>query len=212
MKDPKLKHDLVLFDFDGTLADSLPWLSGATARLAQAFNFRVPPPDEIERLRDGGPNNILSAMGIPLWKMPRIAAAMRKMMAEDVATIRLFDGIEGFIRRLHARGVRLGIVSSNGEANVRTVLGPATAKLFQRYECGVSLLGKAAKLRRAVKLAKAEHALYVGDEIRDFEAAEKAPMPFGAVGWGFSTVTAFEKRQPRVIFRSIHEMEDYLTG
>jgi phosphoglycolate phosphatase len=136
------------------------------------------------------------------------------MMADDISAIRLFDGIDAVLRQLHERGGQLGIVSSNSEANVRTVLGPATAKLFRHYECGISLLGKASKLRRATKLAgiPIENALYVGDEIRDFEAAEKIGMPFGAVGWGMATVSAFEKRGPCAIFRTLSEMEEYLVS
>ena len=210
----KLKHDLVLFDFDGTLADSLTWLSGAMAKLAEQFRFRLPGPVEIERLRDGPPAGILSGMGIPMWKLPRIAMAMRRMMADDITSIRPFEGTQAALRRLHQHGVHLGIVSSNSESNVRTVLGAATANLFGHYECGVSLMGKASRLRRATKAARIpiDNALYVGDEIRDLEAAGKIGMAFGAVGWGVSTVAAFEKRRPCAIFRTLSEMEKYLTS
>jgi phosphoglycolate phosphatase len=149
-----------------------------------------------------------------MWKMPRIAAAMRRMMAEEIASIRLFEGTGPFLRRLHQRGSLLGIVSSNSEANVRTVFGKDTAELFRHYECGISMLGKASKLRRAAKLTgiPIENTLYVGDEIRDFEAAKKVGMPFGAVGWGLSTVVAFDKLKPRAVFRTLAEMEEYFTS
>jgi phosphoglycolate phosphatase len=136
------------------------------------------------------------------------------MMSDEIATIRLFDGMEAFFQRLKEGGVQLGMVSSNSESNIRTVLGAENARLFRHYECGVSLLGKAAKLRRAARRADCpiDRTLYVGDEIRDLEAADKAGIPFAGVGWGFATVQAFQKRNPRAVFRTIEEMGDYLVS
>ncbi len=63
----------------------------------------------------------------------------------------------------------LSIVSSNARANVERLLGLDLAAVIARYACGVSLFGKAARIRavvRAMKVTPAQ-ALYVGDEIRD---------------------------------------------
>ncbi len=208
-----MKHDLALFDFDGTLADSLPWFRGATERLAARFNFQVAPAADLERYRHRDASTLISELKLPLWKVPRVVTAVRRLMAEEIDQIQLYAGIADFCRHAAARGLRLGMVSSNSEENVRAVLG-AAGKHFACFECGASLLGKAAKLRRAARRVGTplERTIYIGDELRDLNAAEKADMPFGAVTWGWSPRPAFEPRRPTAIFDHVRAMEEYLLG
>lgn len=209
-----LKHELALFDFDGTLANSLGWIRRATQRLADEFGFKRMTDEEMDRFRDSSPATILSGFGIPLWKMPRIATAMRRLMAEECDQIRLYEGIERFLQTAGERGLRLGMVSSNSEENIRVILGVANAGKFDVFECGASLLGKASKLKRAAKKAgvPVAQSIYIGDEIRDLEAAAKVGMPFGAVAWGFCRMTAFAQHRPAARFGNVVEMERYLCG
>lgn len=207
-----MKHDLALFDFDGTLADSLPWFHQATQRLAARFNFKAVPTEELEAYRYRDASNLMSELNLPLWKVPRVVTAVRRLMAEEIHKISLFAGIKDFCRHAESQGLRLGIVSSNSEDNVQTALGPETCARFACFECGASLLGKASKLRRAARRAGTpiDRTIYIGDELRDLTAATKAGMPFGAVTWGWSPRPAFAPHQPTAIFDTIAEMEDYL--
>jgi phosphoglycolate phosphatase len=114
------------------------------------------------------------------------------MMQENAHAIRLFDGIADALRHLHDRGVLLAVVSSNSEHNVRTVLGPELTALIRRFDCGMSVFGKASRIRAVVRscgVAPAD-ALYVGDQATDAEAAHKAGVAFGAVHWGYATIEA----------------------
>jgi phosphoglycolate phosphatase len=209
-----MRHELVLFDFDGTLADSLGWVAGAMDRLAVRMNLPRMSPEALERYRESSPASIMSGMGIPLWKIPRIVTEMRRMMNEDIGTIRLFPGVEEFVHRMRGCGVKLGVVSSNSEENVRRVLGPELAGQFVVMGCGASILGKPPKLRRAAREAGVplERTLYVGDELRDLEASAKAGMEFAAAGWGFTRPETFRARAPLAVFLSIAEMSDYLAA
>lgn len=72
---------------------------------------------------------------------------------------------------------------------MRRVLGPDTAALFDDYECGTDLFGKAAKIERLLKRhdTAPERFLLVGDEMRDIDAARKAGS--GSVPWPGATTT-----------------------
>jgi phosphoglycolate phosphatase-like HAD superfamily hydrolase len=72
---------------------------------------------------------------------------------------------------LAAAGIGLAVVSSNDEANVRRILGPAAAPVG-RFLCGAGLFGKAAAFRRIRRQSglPASRILAVGDEVRDIEA------------------------------------------
>ncbi len=209
-----MKQDLALFDFDGTLADSLPWFHEATRRLAARFNFKVVPTEELEAYRYRDASNLMAELNLPLWKVPRVVTAVRRLMAEEIHKISLFAGINEFTQRAEGKGLRLGIVSSNSEDNVRTALGRETSARFVCFECGASLLGKASKLRRAARKTGTtfDRTIYIGDELRDLTAATKAGMPFGAVTWGWSPRPAFAPLKPAAIFDTIAEMERYLLG
>jgi phosphoglycolate phosphatase len=88
--------------------------------------------------------------------------------------------------------VRLAVVSSNAEHNVRTVLGPELARLVCCFECGMSVFGKARRIRAVLRgqgVLPAD-AIYVGDQGTDAEAARKVAVDFGAVHWGYATIEA----------------------
>jgi phosphoglycolate phosphatase len=134
-------------------------------------------------------------------------------MASRIGEIALFDGIRDVLRAAAANGIRLAIVSSNSEANVRRVLGPDAA-LFGRYECGAALFGKPRKLRRAAQAigVPAGRVLCIGDEVRDIEAARAAGMHAGAVGWGYARPDVLRSRGPQRMFDKVADLAQLLQG
>jgi phosphoglycolate phosphatase len=198
-------YKLVIFDFDGTLADSLGWMATEVRPLARRFGFREVSDEEIAMLRGRGNREILRYLNVPAWKLPLIAAHMRKRFAQDAEAIRLFPGAKALLRRLAGDGVILGVVSSNSEANVKRILGPEVAALVGYYECGTSIFGKAARFRRLVKRARvtSDQALCIGDEARDIEAAKAAGLASAAVVWGYATRELLAARKPTWMFDSL---------
>ena len=145
-----MNYKLVIFDFDGTLADTLPWFAGLLNEIADRYGFKRVEPHEYDTLRGFTPKEISEYLGVPLWKAPLIGADLRRRMAHDIDRISLYPGMEQALRELWDGGATLAVVSSNAETNVRTVLGREIAALIDDYECGVSLFGKAPKLRKVI--------------------------------------------------------------
>jgi phosphoglycolate phosphatase len=115
------EYRLVILDFDGTLADSLPWLINILNDVARRYRFRQVTYAEIAALRNNNTREILRYMRIPRWKYPFIAKHVRSL-SED-APICLFPDAATLLRELKAQGYLLAIVSSNSEKVVRRVLG-----------------------------------------------------------------------------------------
>jgi len=207
-----LKYPLVIFDSDGTLADTLPWMRSVFNELADEYGFKKVAVEDYERFRDLHGRALLKALGLPLWKLPRVVSGMRRKMALHIGEFALFAGIEEVLHRLSAAGIRLAIVSSNSRENVERILGPQNARLIAHFACGVSMFGKAAKIRAVVQASglPAGEALYIGDEIRDAEAARKAGIAFGAVAWGQHSLAALRAQSPDELFRSVPEIADKL--
>src|SRR5689334_22096547 len=116
-----MKYRLVIFDSDGTLADTLPWMRSQFNELAVEHGFRRVEPHEYERFRDLHGTALLRELGLPLWKLPRVVSAMRRRMTEHTGEFTLFPGISETLARLTKAGLQLAMVSSNSRANVERV-------------------------------------------------------------------------------------------
>lgn len=207
-------YRLVIFDFDGTLADSAGWVLHALTDVAGIYNFRRISADEAAMLRGWDNRAIIRYLGVPFWKLPAIARHMRARMAAEADRILLFPGAEGTLRGLVEAGATLAIVSSNAEGTVRRILGPALSAEIAAFECGASLFGKARRFRRVLRRLGVPpgEAIAIGDEGRDIEAARAAGIDTGAVTWGYATAALLATRRPTVTFERMDELAPRLLG
>lgn len=197
-----MRYRLLIFDFDGTLADTFPAFLRAFQEAIPRFGLPAVGPEELARLRGMEAKEIIRFLKLPLWKVPRVGKFVRERMAAE--PLRLFPGMEEILPTLATSGTTLAIVSSNSEANIRTVLGTKLAHLFNTFACGVSLFGKAARFRQVLKRTDlpAAETLTIGDELRDAKAAQAAGIAFGAVAWGYTEVTALQQSAPAAVFHT----------
>ncbi|MDE5452063.1 HAD hydrolase-like protein [Bradyrhizobium sp. CSA112] len=209
---PTTRYRLAIFDFDGTLADSLPWFRSSFDDMVARFNLTPVPAEEMEGLRGLTAREIMARLNVSTWQLPAIVSDMRKRKLAAASEISLFPGIPAMLTELQRLGIRTAIVSSDGEASVRQVLGPTTA-LITRFDCGAAVFGKHWKFRRVARKlgAKPSETICIGDEIRDIEAAKAAEMDSGAVTWGYALPTALQAAGPTYLFNSINEMTERLA-
>lgn len=141
-----MKYRLILFDFDGTLADSLPWFVRTFNQVAEKYGFKRIEPGNLEAVRRMGPASLLKYLEVPRWKLPLIAVHMRRLMARDIMEIRRFEGVNPSLAKLSHHGIMLALVTSNSLENVGRVLGLETLDLIPYRECDVGMFGKASRI------------------------------------------------------------------
>jgi phosphoglycolate phosphatase len=185
----------VLFDLDGTLADTAPDLGRALNRLRAA---RQLPPLPVEHLRphaSSGARGLIKA-GLDIERgHPEYDALRESFLAHYerelcVGTI-LFPGIAGLLAELDSRAVPWGVVTNKAERFTRPLM--QLLGLERRAACIVSgdttlnLKPHPDSLlyaSRSMDVAP-ERCLYLGDDLRDVEAARAAGMIPVAVRWGY---------------------------
>jgi phosphoglycolate phosphatase len=203
-----MERRLLIFDFDGTLADTFDLFLDVFDEAAALYRFEPFDRKNQDYLRTLDARSILQYHRVPTWKLPVIAQTTRKLMERHVETIRLFAGIESTIANLHRRGATLALLSSNSRSNAIRVLGREAASHFDYLECGVSIFVKRAKLRNLLARSgfAAADSILIGDEIRDAQAANRIGVTFGAVSWGYTAIETLLKAGAREYFSSPSEL------
>lgn len=183
---------LMIFDFDGTLADSFGFFLSVQRTLAERHGFRAVQADEVDAARRLSTRALLKASGLRSWRVPLVAADFIGLM-RAAPPVALFPGIAEVLKTLHAGGTRLAVVSSNSVENVQRALGPELSARFARIDGGAHLLGKQRALRGVLRGTghAASHAVYVGDQVADWDAARAVGLPFAAVAWGYAHPEVF---------------------
>lgn len=207
-----MKYKLIIFDFDGTLANTFPFALDVMDQVVEKFGLKKIDRSEIDALRHLDARNVMKHFDVPLWKVPAISHHVMGLFGEQIHLLSLFDGVDQLLKDLSNQGIKLGVVTSNSYENVCKILGPENAALIEYYECGVRLFGKQTKLKKVLKQSgfEAEDAICIGDEIRDIQAAQKVHIPFGAVGWGFTNIEALKALDPAEVFVTVSEIAQKL--
>ncbi len=177
----------VIFDFDGTLVDSLPTILEIFNDMS-VLDHKLTDKD-IQTLRNLPPIAAAKHLGIPLWRAPGLLVRGRAALAHRLTDLELFPGMADVLTQLDADGHKLYVISSNSLGNVRIFLKHQGVKRhFQKLYGGVGIFGKATVLKRVMKVHQLDPAetFYVGDETRDVEAAKKAKVRSVAVTWGYN--------------------------
>src|SRR5688572_4236065 len=94
----------LLFDFDGTLADSKNVAISVINQLAGKYNFRQIVPEELEALRSQPIRKRCRTLGLPLYKLPFMAGALLQAYNQQAGQVALFEGIGEMLLQLKNSG------------------------------------------------------------------------------------------------------------
>lgn len=196
----------IIFDFDGTIADSFE----LALEIAAGLTDRTRIDDaEVQRLRHMPLAKVIRELHIPITRLPRLLLDGRRLMHERISEVHTFAGIPEALKTLHEAGNHMLVISSNSEQNVRSFL---RANNLEQYFDGVygsaALFNKASALKRVIKRNRidSDNCYYVGDEVRDVVGATKAGVTPVAVAWGYQAPEAFAEHQPFALVTNPQEL------
>jgi len=204
----------LIFDFDGTIADTL----SAIVRLVNehAFEFNIKPlaDKDVEELRGMSNIDIIKRYRIPLIKVPYMVLHAQKELNQRIDEMTIFPGMKELILGLKGLGVRLGILTSNSRENVQKFLRTQALEIFDFIHAEQNFFGKNWALLHLLKKhgLKRDEVLYVGDEVRDIEACQKVGVPVIAVSWGFHRRDLLAAKKPTYLVDAAAEIMAIVAG
>lgn len=196
MKDYK---KTILFDFDGTLAETMMLIHEVFNRLSSVYGYRHMPEEEIEAARHLSIREFIDHIGIPVWKVPLIAIHARRLMHDSMDQIQPPKGLVDVLNAIHdSRQYVMDILTSNRRENVMTFLSKHRIGWFDEVESTRAILSKKRRVEKYIrqKGLDPESLYYVGDTTVDVESARHAGAKTVAVSWGLNTREALEKVRP----------------
>ena len=195
-------YKTVIFDFDGTIADTFSVFYTILRELGPEIGVGEITPEDILEYRKKGAKELIKQFKIKAWKVPFLVKKGQKMFGDHMEETEPFEGMKEVLRQLFEARIKLGIITTNSRKNVHLFLRKQDLEVFDFIVSTPSLLGKKGALKRIIRrygLDKSE-TIYIGDEVRDMESAKAAGVVSGAVIWGYNDKELLQKEEPDFVF------------
>jgi len=197
----------LVFDFDGTLADTRNALREVFDRVSTKYRLPYLSDEDVERMRKLPIKERFKEWGVPVIKLPLIFRDFRRAFDELEMVASPYPGIKDMVNSLNNYNLMLSIISSNSPHIINKFLKDHQLEVFDQVISTSGLFGKHRSLGRLLKQdgLNREEALYVGDELRDIEACRKVPIRVIAASWGYDALSLLEQGEPDFL---VHEPRD----
>lgn len=202
----------VVFDFDGTIGLTLDLSVEILNGLVSELGYRQINNTDIEVFRLEGWKKALKKINFPLWKVPKVGMKVQKELHEQIEKVKVVEGLKEVLEELAKKDLILGILTSNTKENVEKFCKKNGLNMFRYIYSEKSLFGKEKGIKKLLKerKLKKDEIIYIGDEIRDWEACQKVGVKMIGVSWGFNDKKLFKEGGLKEIIDRPEELKDIL--
>lgn len=215
-----MKKQLVIFDLDGTLLNTVADLAMATNYALSAFGYPTHSEESIKGFVGNGVSKLLERALPEEKRTEENISLIRQHFTEyydkhnaDLSTP--YPGIPEMLSQMQQAGVKLAVASNKYQS--------ATEKLVANYFPNIDfvcVLGQRPnipvkpspeivhEIMRKTNVRKAD-TLYVGDSDVDMQTAQNAEIDAIGVSWGFRPRKELEAYKPLAIIDKATDLEDY---
>lgn len=206
----------LIFDFDGTLADTADVHAQAFNRIHAQFDLPKFGKKELAMFHSTSMKKICNEYNIGPVKLIKIARAVNQEVKDLIPQADFYPEIKETLLALK-KNFTLGILSSNNLSNIKAFFADKNlplASIFSFWRCEKNLFGKDKALKSLTKEQKIDPAqvLYFGDQVRDVEACQKAGVQVAAVTWGFASEELLTSAKPDFLINQPSEIMDLLAN
>ena len=205
-----MKTPVLIFDFDGTIADTHSRMVEISNLLSKEFNYKFIHPQDVENLRGKTSQEVIQILNIPMLKLPSIIAKAKRELYDGINSIAPIHGIKDILDQLKQHEIKIGILSSNSLENIVKFLHNHGIHAFDFIHTTSKIWSKNTSLKKLIHKNNFTHeeVIYVGDEVRDIEAAKKLGVKVAAVAWGYNSAQTLKNLKPDFM---LYEPKDLLN-
>lgn len=206
-----MKYKLIVFDFDGTIADYMPYILKIFNEVAEKLNFKKI--DNLKKVRSMTVRKFLKEQHIPFYRLPFLLKQAQKVQLKYMEKMKLHNNMKEVLLKLH-KDCKIGILSSNSKKVIYSFLGRHKIETLFDFVIGYpKIFAKYIPLTQIMLEhgLKSSEILYVGDEIRDIQATKKIHIDCAAVTWGFNSEEFLKKYKPAYIINKPDELLKIIT-
>lgn len=208
-----MNRTTVIFDFDGTLANSIDLVFRLYNEHVEQFGYLPLTKEEFPSLRRLGYKKAMKAKHIRYTMLPRIVVTIGREMRQHMDEVLPYDGIVEMLKGLRQNGFSIGVLTSNQASLVKEFFSKHNFPEFDFVVSEKTLFGKDKALKRILKRhgLHREQVIYVGDEPRDVVASHKAGIQVIGVSWGLGGVEGLQPAKPDVLVSTPQELLDTIS-
>jgi phosphoglycolate phosphatase len=202
---------VIIFDFDGTIADSYQAVVSITNGLSAEFGYKPLDEETLQLLKNLSSKDIVKLSEISFFKLPFLVKRIQTEMGKQIENLEPILGMSEVLQELKKQNYILGIITSNAKENAIAFLEKQNLiHLFDFIYSRTSLFGKHRVINKAIKRYKfsKKEVIYVGDETRDIRSAKKSNIGIIAVTWGFHSDKILSEFHPDFIAEKPSEILD----
>lgn len=187
----------IVFDFDGTIADSRSVFISLYNELAHKHSYGILTQDNLDELRSLSIPQRCKVLGVPLYKIPFIAAAIIKKYKAAIAGLQFNEGMKEVLFSLESNKISFAVLSSNDKENIQQFFDLNKMTVTDIFSSR-SVFGKHIHINKFLKQKNLQPSeiLYVGDELRDVIACQKSGVKVAWVSWGFDSAQSLKNNKP----------------
>lgn len=202
---------ILIFDFDGTIADTFPFVLQIVDKLSIKYNFAPVDEMNLEKYRAMEVKDIFKEANVPFWKLPFMVRDAQNELKKVIREVEPIKGILPILQELKKQH-RLMLLTSNTKGNVDYFLAKYELNVFEHIRVGASIFGKSRQINKIVRdfsLQKSD-CVYIGDEVRDIQAAHKSGIKVVTVTWGYNSMELLKRYNPDFIITRPTELSSII--
>lgn len=188
----------ILFDFDGTIADSEKAILLSWNKVAEQYGYTQVKPEDIPGLKKYSIREVSQRLNFNMRKIPILMPKFYRLYQHAMKDVGIFPGMKELMIKLEEKGYSTAILSSNSKDNILTFLNRHGLTQVTNVYTSSSLFGKDRLIKKFLRghRLKTSDVIYVGDELRDVVACKKVGIKIIWVSWGLNSYEAVKEALP----------------
>ena len=209
----------VIFDLDGTLADTMDDLKTAMNNMLKRLGYKTrSKPELLSFINRGARNFVRSSLPKVVQDSELILDSAMEIYEQEYAqcyceSTYAYDGMKEALEGLKEKGIRIGVLSNKQDAFVKHICEKLFGKGFFKVTMGQTSLPTKPDPQGALLVCKLlgvkpQNCIFVGDSDIDMMTAQNAGMTSIGVSWGYRSEDVLSRAGADYIVESTEELLD----